>query len=442
MNNFKILLINPLMTNDCETPLGLLYIATKIKREGFNVKILDLSFSRKMHYFRKILSREKPNVIGFTVMSTTYPIVKKLSAYIKDRYKNIVIIAGGPHPTLFIQGVLENKNIDIVVVGEGEESFNKVLRSIIDNKMSFDNIKGIGFKHEGKIIINNHVMRPDLNNSVFPDRSFLFYEDYARRMAGYQMFGHRTLNIIASRGCAFNCSFCQPVIKKIFGNKVRLRESNNIVDEIEDMVDRYDISGIWFSDDNFTYNKEWIHNICDETMKRKLRVFWSCNSRVDTVDENLIRHMSEANCIQLRYGLESGSQLVLNKSKKGINIEQTENAFYLARKYRINTWAYTMLGGPYETNETFQETKRLLRKLKPVHIQLTYTTPLPGTNLEKEIVACSNIKRISHKLEDINLHSKYILNNSELKRWKVFLMKKQFRLEFPFYNKKRAIFKT
>lgn len=442
MHNLKILLINPLMTNDCETPLGLLYIATKLKSERFNVSVLDLSFSRKLSYFKRILSTEKPDVVGFTVMSTTYPTVKQLSAYIKNKYRDTVIILGGPHPTLFPQEVLENKDINMVVIGEGEDNFGRILQNIIEKKMAFDGIEGIGFKHNGKFIINNKTVRLDLNSLPFPDRTFIFYKDYAVRMARNQMFGHRTLNIIASRGCAFNCSFCQPVIKKIFGEQVRLREPENIVDEITEMVDKYNISGIWFSDDNFTYNKEWVHKICGQIIDRKLKVFWSCNSRVDTVDENLIKHMSEANCIQIRYGVESGSQLFLDKSNKGIKIEQTENAFYLAKKHRINTWAYVMLGGPYETKDTFEETKNLLRRLKPVHIQLTYTTPLPGTYLEKEIMAFNSIKRVSFRLEDIELHSKYILDSPNLRRWRVILMKIIFLLELPFYNKKRAIFRT
>ncbi len=404
------------MTNDCETPLGLLYVATKLKKEGFYVKILDLSFSRKMRYFKQALSAENPDVVGFTCMSTAYPIVKKLSAYIKNKNKNITVVAGGPHPTLFPEEVLKNNNIDIVVIGEGEESFSEVLQSMSNYKMSLAGIKGIGFREGDKVIISNQAVRPDFNNLEFPDRSFVFYADYKKRMAKCQMFGHQTLNIIASRGCAFNCSFCQPVIRKIFGSDVRLRKPENIVDEIEEMVSIYGISGVWFSDDNFTYNKEWVHNICDEILNRKVKVFWSCNSRVDTIDEDLIGRMSEANCIQVRYGLESGSQLILDKSRKGINIEQIEKAFYLTAKYRINTWAYTMLGGPYETKETFQETRKLLKKLKPAHIQLTYTTPLPGTDLEKEIAQCNNISRLSHKLEDIKLHYNYILDNPEFKR--------------------------
>ncbi len=196
---------------------------------------------------------------------------------------------------------------------------------------------------------------------------------------------------------------------------------------------------MWFSDDTFTSNKRWVHEICDEIIKQGVNLKWSCNSRVDTVDDSLLRHMAEAGCIQIRYGVESGSEVVSNGSiGKKISNDKIRKAFGLADKHSINTWAYIMLGGPDETKETFEETKHLLREIEPVHIQLTMTAPLPGTRFRDRIREFNGL-RLTEKLgRDMNLFRDSIIESEHISRKEIKKMYKQFRKEFKQYYPERV----
>ena len=211
---------------------------------------------------------------------------------------------------------------DYIVEGEGEVTICELLHSL-EGKMDIENVKGIWYKKNG--VLKRTPQRPfiqNLDDLPFPARQLLPKE--------YMNFGHTTIS--ASRGCPFNCSFCQPTLRKLFGPVVRFRSPKNVVDEMEYLKTTFKIKHVKFQDDTFTARKQWVTEVCSEILKRKLKIRWDCNARVNTIDKELLTKMKEAGCTKVEFGVESGSQEILNSLNKGTTIKQIEDAFRYVKK--------------------------------------------------------------------------------------------------------------
>ncbi|MGB2897144.1 MAG: radical SAM protein, partial [Anaerolineales bacterium] len=188
-------------------------------------------------------------------------------------------------------------------------------------------------------------------------------------------------SIVPSRGCFGNCRFCQPTLRGLFGRKMRYRSPENVVDEILQLKHQYGIRGLFFADDEPTWNKEWMEAFSQEMIDRKVNIRWICPSRVDTVDLDMLQIMKRAGCIQVGFGVETGSQRVMNYYRKGTRVEQVVHAFELCRQVGIIARANIMIGAPEETAQDVQETIRLIKEIKPDLIAVSVTTPIVGTDL-------------------------------------------------------------
>ncbi|MBC8495970.1 B12-binding domain-containing radical SAM protein [archaeon] len=430
-----VLLINPLLHPiEFETPLGMLYLATVLAENFCGAKILDFAFEKNYSKLKKELKVKDYKVVGIYSMSGFYTSAEKVAKMVKKLCPETFLIIGGPHATIFPEEILQNKLVDGVVIGEGEKALPKIIDAI-KKKKNFENINNFYYKKQNNII-KSRKESLEIKNIPIPNRYLLDnLEQY--KFSKEKMFGYKALNMIASRGCPFTCEFCQPMLQSMFGTKTKLRNPREIIKEIYQLKSRYGVEAIWFSDDTFTFDKNWVHDICKEIIKQKIEIKWSCNSRVDTVDEKLLKHMAKAGCIQIRYGVESGSDIISQGSLgKKITAKKTRKAFALADKYKINTWAYTMLGGPEETEETFEETKKLLREIKPVHIQLTITTPLPGTYYYKNLDKMDITLR-RKPFGKVDLFRDSITDSKKLSHKKIKRMYKGFRKEFKQYYLER-----
>jgi anaerobic magnesium-protoporphyrin IX monomethyl ester cyclase len=384
-------------------PLGLAYIAAVLEQDGHRVEVLDLSVERYGNRpfqeivsrgYHKLRSEENVNawdIIGFTVVTPTANQVYRLVNIVKT-YSDALVIAGGPHVTALPEEPL-NHEIDIVIRGEGEETVRELCQAL----PSFQNmaeVKGISYKES---LIREHVQQSehvkdskiihtpardfivDLDALPFPARHlFLPLESYK----GQPILGAKVPigNLMTSRGCPYNCNFCY---KATFGRKYRYRSPENILAEWQELIERYHVKEIAISDDLFNAHPAWAIELCEHIIKEKLVLPWSCPNglRVDTATEELLEKMKQAGCYRVAFGVESGSQKILERIGKYVTLEQIENAFANARKYNLRTTAFLMLGHPGDTEETMQQTIDFTKKLGPDFAQFTITTPYPGTAL-------------------------------------------------------------
>lgn len=359
-------------------PLNLLYLATILKKKGIEVKILDQQAKRiKQEQMMNIIRNFKPEVV--CVGSMTPEI---FSAYndidvIKKNFPEIRIILGGTHISSVTERTMEeNPNVDIGVIGEGENVIYPLIKAI-EEKKSLKGIKGVAYRNKKEIMINPRTeLVKDLNKLPFPDYSLVDINDYAYRQRGWD--NRRFMSMITSRGCPFQCTFCS---HGVFGRTLRMHDAEYIVKHIELLYNEYGIRGIGFVDDTFTINKQRVLEFCDLMIKKKLDVIWYCFANVKTVDKEMLTAMKRAGCVKISYGVESGDEEIQKKIKKYLDLNQVKEVFDMTNRIGIETLAFFMIGHPGETKETIRKSKEFAKKLKPDFVNVSILCPLPGSDI-------------------------------------------------------------
>jgi len=355
--------------------LGILYIATYLQRNGIAVKVID-SFvnGHTLSELAEIILKENPSVVGFSAMSCQAKAVLEVAAELKKRRPSLKIAVGGPHISSTKDEIFNfTKDIDFLFYGEGEESFYKF---IIGGPL--EEIDGLIYKNGDKIIINSppQLIR-DLDGLPFPNFELIDIKKYDSFFAKSLPLA----SLMASRGCPYSCIFCDAHLTH--GKMLRLRTPSNIVDEIEYNYRKYGVKQLMFKDSDFTLNKDWVREICSEINKQNIKITWTCNTRVDLVDEELFKIMKKSGCYMISFGIESGSQRILDVMRKGITIEQIKTAISFCRKTGIEAMGYFMIGNPTETENEARETIRFSQKLGLDLATFGTTAAYPGTELYK-----------------------------------------------------------
>lgn len=433
----RVALVNPIMSRDAEMPLGLLYVAEAAERAGHEVRVLDTAFTSSPAHLWPALERFAPDVVGFTVMSVTYPQALRMAREAKER-TGAKVVMGGPHATLYPVDVAGDEAVDAAVCGDGDLSFPMLLEAIEHRRTGA--VPGVAHTLGGDLALDPSIPRvADLDTLPFPDRArYEALDAYIAAMGHSYLFGGRALTMITSRGCPWSCSYCQPVLDHIHGKKVRIRSTDNVVAELEHLKARHGIDSIWFCDDTFTFDARWVTDLCRKMIDRRLALRWSCNSRVDTVSPQLLAIMADAGCIQLRFGMESGSQILLDRTmNKGTTVSECERAFRWADEAGIRTWAYTMVGGLDETRETVGETRRMLEKLAPAHVQITMLAPLPKTYFAERISEHESLRVLPHGLEDLRLFDKCVVDTEHLTHLEVKILQRELYADHPGFDPAR-----
>jgi len=370
----KIALCFPRTLNELHgvwPPLGIVYLGTVLKQNGYEIKLFDSSFDGTLEKMKQSLKDYSPDIVGMTALTSLFENVKEIAEFSKKL--GSIVIVGGPHATIASEDCLKNEYIDFAVMGEAEETIVDLIKTI-EKKEDLKNVKGIGFKENGKIIINNP-RNPikNLDKIPFPERDLLpTFHEYIKNGA---------TNIFAIRGCPNKCSFCYPMIPRLFGQMIRFRTPKNILDEIKLIQEKYKIDEFFFVDDTFALSKPWLKEFADEIKKQNVKIKYLANARCNTFDEEMAQILKESGCFYVAFGVESGSQKILDTLQKGITVEQIINSFIICKKYKLRTHAYLMVGSPGETKETLHETEVLLDKIKPDTLDFNLTTPLFGTAL-------------------------------------------------------------
>lgn len=355
-------------------PIFLAYSAAQLKAAGFKVfyidsVIQDFGFDRTISEARKI----QPDAL---FMETTTPSIeadyKSLTA-LKDE-TSAKIIVGGPHATYFNKQVLEDcPAIDVVIRHEFDTKIADVVRNLND----LTPVKGVTYR-DGDAIIDNGdgSLAEDLDAVPFPDRNTIPWKWYLEAWYSRKPF----MNMMTSRGCPYHCAFCLWP-QSMYGHKQRFRSLNNVFAEIDFLVERYGVRELNIDDGTFTTRRERVLEFCRRLKDGRYDLIWTCNGRVDNIDPEMLREMRRAGCKLIRLGVESGSQGVLDKIKKGLTLKQIEDGVRMVKKSGIQALGGFMFGFPYDSRETVEQTLAFAKKLSPDQVQFSINMCYPGTSL-------------------------------------------------------------
>lgn len=381
----NIILINPQI--GFSPPFGLLYLGAILERANHKVEIIEFDSynnrnfdSRQEQLVREIIDK-KPDLIGITCMTAHAKIVKKLiPAFLKIK-KEILIIAGGPHATALPEDIL-NVGADMVCLGEGEGTILRII-DYYQGRIRKEEINGIAYKDSNdKTVINAKVDYEDITQIPFPAYHLVNMKHYLARNYSIRGYWLRNGWLLTSRGCPGRCTFCASVITH--GYPIRERNIDDVVKELKFLKEKYKIEGFWILDDTFTVRAERVAEFCSKLRESDLKLKWGCQARVNCFNEKQAAELKKSGCLQVDFGVESGSQTILNNLKKGITVEQSKNAFKICKKHKLRALATFMIGIPGETKEDIQKTKELLREIKPDYAGFFFTTPYPGTELYRQ----------------------------------------------------------
>ncbi|MEW6587498.1 MAG: radical SAM protein, partial [Nitrospirota bacterium] len=367
----KILLVYPYFLDDRlhaedvgVLPIGLYYIGAELREHAHDVEILNWhDINKRPGEIEKTLKEKMPDVIGFSIVHANRWGGIDIARIAKKILHGVKIVFGGIGATFLWEHLLKNfKEIDYVVLGEGEYTFLELLRRIESGEEEkLDAVRGIAFRKGRKIIKTESAGSvEDLDRLPMPSKYFTFR------------------HLVSSRGCPSNCTFCGS--PRFWGRRVRFHSPDYFVEQLDRLYQK-GISFFYVSDDTFTMREDRVIQICRKIIERGLRITWFAISRVNFVSEEMLYWMRKAGCIQISYGVESGSEKIREALNKNIKADDIKRAFSLTVKYGILPRAYFIYGSPGETGDTIQETIDLIREIKPLGAIFYILDIFPGTAL-------------------------------------------------------------
>lgn len=371
----KILLIYPYFIEERvhaedikAVPIGLYSVAAVLKENHHDVEILNWhDMGKNPDLIEEALRQKKPHVVGFSVLHANRWGAVEIARIAKRLDRKAKIVFGGVGATFLWEHFLSHfSEIDFVVLGEGEYTFLNLIGYLErPGPKGPEHVKGLAFRKNGNIVrTEDEDLIEDLDELPIPSKYF-----------EYQY-------VSSSRGCVWQCRFCGSPL--FWRKKIRYRSPQHFVDELE-MLYKKGVTFFYFSDDTFTMKKKRVIEICQAIIKRGLHISWYAVSRVNMVDENVLLWMRKAGCIQISYGIESGSEKIRRVLDKHIETGQIKKAFALTTKYGILSRAYFIYGAPGETWETIQESIDLIQEIKPLSVVFYILDLFPGTELYREL---------------------------------------------------------
>jgi len=348
-------------------PLNLLYVEAVLRQAGHDTRVFD--FQCRPFRLRSAIALNrafKPDVIICSSASSTFSSDVKVLSKLKG---DALVVVFGPHVTFLPEESLSCSVIDFVVIGEPEYVIRGLLEAIKSGRHY--NVPGIGFRQGAKAIVNTPPPPAPIESIPFPDRSCLKGNTYFNPL----VIASSWTTILASRGCNRHCIFCA---SPAFWGVARCRSPESVLSEIQMLV-KEGYSEFFFRDESLTANRKFILDFCSLLLAQGLAIRWICNARVDEVDLALLALMKRAGCHTIKFGVESGSQRILDNLDKGVTLRRVYSAFEDCRKAAIDTHAHFMFGCIGETAETIAETMRFAKLLQPTTATFGVFTPYPGT---------------------------------------------------------------
>ena len=375
----KVLLVNPPVgpcsegTYEKFMPhMGLGYLSAYLAQNNFNCEVLDSKFEGiTLSSVAKRIEASRPDVVGITMFTEEFHSASMIAKCVKEIDAHITVVVGGSHPTaLPIKTLLDEENFDIAVYGEGEYTLYELL-AVVESRhwQKLSQVQGIAYRLEGEIV--KTPPRPfidDLDRLPFPEWNLFRVSEKTR-----------FLPMLTGRGCPYKCIFCM----RVSGSRGRFRSVENVLAEVGYLIDWYKCRYIYFCDETFTMNRKRLFQICNEFTERGYGKIlkWRCETRVNVVDQEMLNKMKEAGCDTVGFGIESGNDKILKIIKKGITKEQARNAVQWAKSAGLSVQTFFILGHPFETKDTINDTIRFAKELNPDTAEFSIMTPLPGTEV-------------------------------------------------------------
>ncbi len=366
-----------------QLPLGIAYLAGVLRRNGdIGVECLDTSLAE--HPFETLADRVRSreyDMVGFSVTTPQLAAARRMARLVKELCPRCTVVFGGAHPSVMPEDTLAWPWVDIVVVGEGEETLLELVARGGDPR----GVAGLWYRDGHRVTENPR--RPylrDLDQLPPPARELFPMNTYLRNWYSLDAVspGVRGTSVIASRGCPYRCSFCQPTISTLFGRAVRKRSPGSIVSELETLREVYGIEAFMFEDSTFVLDPGWVRELCASMITADLDLLWCCNVRADLLDRELLATMHRAGLRKVNLGIESASERVLSQIyRKGITIEQVDRVVAWAGELGIRVQGYFIVGAPTETKQEMLATVKYARDLAIDDAVFDIATPFPHTAL-------------------------------------------------------------
>jgi radical SAM superfamily enzyme YgiQ (UPF0313 family) len=344
-------------------PLGVYYVASALKARSYDVEILNWhDIHATPEKIREVLAEKKPDVIGFSIVNGNRWGALDIARAAKQIDPRVTVVLGGVGATFLWEHFLTHfREVDFVVIGEGEHTFLKLVEHIDTGRpAALESLDGLAFRKDGRAVRT-------------ADAPAITPLDDLPDPARYFTDQHLSL----TRGCAGNCNFCGS--PRFWGRHGRFHSSDYFVDQIERLYQK-GVRFFYFSDDTFTVNKKRVVEICKKIVDKNLDISWNAISRVDHINAEILFWMRQAGCVQISYGVESGSEKIRNFLQKKISAEAIEKAFALTQRYGIMARAYFIYGCPGENWQTIQETIDLIDRIKPLSTVFYILDIFPITN--------------------------------------------------------------
>lgn len=374
IKNIALILPNLLLRerfgDPSDPPLGIAYIASVLLENKYNVIIID-AYAENLdnHQIIEILKKNKIQLVGIScnyapLHNPTLDLVEK----IKKSFDHIYTALGGNHASAMAKHLMEKSPyIDFIIVGEGEKTMINLLKAL-NNNIAVEKVKGLFLKKNNSIILTGYEeLIPDLDDIPFPAYDLLPMDKYKR------------YNIITSRGCPYQCTYCASNI--IFNKKVRYRKPEKVVEEITYLIKKFGSKQIWFSDDTFTSNIRYTEKLLKCITTSGLSIKWSCLTRVNKMNKDLLIKMKEAGCDYISYGIETGSPKILKDINKKITFKEIVETINNTTEVGIRAYGFFIVGFPQETWDDIYETYKLISKINIEGAAFNILIPLPGTKI-------------------------------------------------------------
>jgi len=390
----KVLIINPVIREWSKPncfPTGLGYIAKTLSLAGHDVEVLDLNALRLTSAeVSKKIELCNYDVVGMGGIVTIYSEIKDLARICREVHPDKPIMVGGSVSTSIPKTLLEKTHVDIACIGEGEITAVEIVNAL-QNSTPLEKVEGIWFKNENDELIANKP-RPviqEIDTIPFPDYEIFPTDIYLNNPIGYLNL-HKwddggvkenielSMNVSSSRGCVFKCIYCY---HDFMGAHYRKRSALNVIGEIEFLFEKYKPKYFHFIDDNFVTNRKSVFEFCQLVKERNLDITWGCAGRINSMDEKLLVAMKESGCRFISYGIESGSQRMLNSMKKDVKLEDVKKVLRLTMEHIGWPSPTFIIGTPGENRETLQQTMDLCKELEMSAEAIFFMTPYPGTEL-------------------------------------------------------------
>jgi len=418
-------------------PIGLGYMVSVLRKNGYEASILDSQ--RESLNEEKCLGRIKefdPGLLGVSLLTSNYVVAKKIIKRLKESAPATKIVLGGPHASALPGATLEETQGDFLIRGEGEYPIVALMDFLEKGRGELSEIKNLCYRKNGKVEIKPITMQAgDLDAIPPPAWDLMRPAEYPPNPHQFFFKKYPIAPVITTRGCPFECTFCAAGF--LAGKKLRMRSPAKVVDEIELLVNKYGVKEIHFEDDNFTLLRKHAEGVLHEIIKRDIKISWQSPNgiRLDTVDEELIRLMKESGCYRLAFGIESGSQEILDRANKKLNLDKVSGVMKAVKRAGIETQGFFILGLPGETRDTALETLKLIEKLPLDFVDVALLTYLPGSRIFNERYGTAGQEGI--KWDEFNYFTAEptaALSGEELKAFQKRALRK-------FYMKPKTVFR-